>query len=236
MDQGARDLFEDVLSCYFPLVFSARAGDPDTVAREALADGLQAALVASPAFAPMFVPLALEKLTSTLKCAFLCLSARCNLCAPSAALPLIAACFPCLRTCASAMRICRCVARDTCQLDTTARIVTDNRIVASASGRRSWMRCPAWQPRRPLTALRRWRSTGRASAGRCGGRFWRPRRPPWTPDRATRRSPTPRRAASGCASRPTAGESAAFSAHVHARAKFSLEDFLGFDHVLHSMQ
>ena len=65
--QGARDLFEDVLSCYFPLVFTARPGDPDTVSREALAEGLQASLTASPAFAPMFVPLALEKLTSTLK-------------------------------------------------------------------------------------------------------------------------------------------------------------------------
>ncbi len=60
-------MFEDVLSCYFPLVFSPRPGDPDTVSREALAATLLAALTASPVFAPMFVPLALEKLTSTLR-------------------------------------------------------------------------------------------------------------------------------------------------------------------------
>jgi len=65
--QGARDLFEDVLSCYFPLVFSPRPGDPDTVSRDALAEALLAALTATPAFAPMFLPLALGKLTSTLK-------------------------------------------------------------------------------------------------------------------------------------------------------------------------
>ena len=65
--QGSRDLFEDVLSCYFPLVFSPRPGDTEAVSREALAGALQAALTASPVFAPMFVPLALEKLTSTLR-------------------------------------------------------------------------------------------------------------------------------------------------------------------------
>ena len=56
-----------MLSCYFPLVFSPRPGDQDTVSRDALAEALLAALTATPAFAPMFVPLALEKLTSTLK-------------------------------------------------------------------------------------------------------------------------------------------------------------------------
>ena len=60
-----------MLSCYFPLVFTPRPGDPDTVSREALAAALQASLTASPVFAPMFVPLALEKLTSTLKCGLL---------------------------------------------------------------------------------------------------------------------------------------------------------------------
>ncbi len=65
--QGAHDLYEDVLSCYFPLVFSPRPGDPDAVSRDALAEALLAALTATPAFAPMFLPLALEKLTSTLK-------------------------------------------------------------------------------------------------------------------------------------------------------------------------
>ena len=57
-----------MLSCYFPLVFTPRPGDPDSVSRDTLADALLAALTAAPAFAPMFVPLALEKLTSTLKC------------------------------------------------------------------------------------------------------------------------------------------------------------------------
>ena len=57
-----------MLSCNFPLVFTPRPGDPDSVSRDTLADALLAALTAAPAFAPMFVPLALEKLTSTLKC------------------------------------------------------------------------------------------------------------------------------------------------------------------------
>lgn len=64
--QGAEDIF-DVLACYFPLVFTPPASDPNAVSREALAASLEATLTASPYFAPFFIPIALEKLSSTLR-------------------------------------------------------------------------------------------------------------------------------------------------------------------------
>ena len=50
------------------------------ITRQDIATGLEQALAAEPLFAPHLVPLALEKLSSTLRCAALC-CARCACCA-----------------------------------------------------------------------------------------------------------------------------------------------------------
>ena len=56
-----------MLVCYFPLVFTPPAADPDAVSRGALVASLEATLTACPLFAPFFIPIALEKLSSTLR-------------------------------------------------------------------------------------------------------------------------------------------------------------------------
>jgi DNA repair/transcription protein MET18/MMS19 len=59
----------DVLACYFPITYSPPAGGADVIAREQLVAGVAAALAAAPAFAPHAMPLVLEKLGSSLRCA-----------------------------------------------------------------------------------------------------------------------------------------------------------------------
>lgn len=58
-----------MLSCYFPVSFTPPPGDGRAITRGQLAAELQATLAAAPAFAPHVVPLAIEKLGSTVKCA-----------------------------------------------------------------------------------------------------------------------------------------------------------------------
>jgi hypothetical protein len=73
LEQHAEELV-DVLSCYFPIVYTppadalggATALAAAVVGRQELVSAVQAALAATPAFAPHVVPLLLEKLTSSL--------------------------------------------------------------------------------------------------------------------------------------------------------------------------
>ena len=56
-----------MLACYFPVTFTPPPGDPHRISRADLAAGLQACLAAEPRFAPHVVPLACEKLESSLR-------------------------------------------------------------------------------------------------------------------------------------------------------------------------
>jgi DNA repair/transcription protein MET18/MMS19 len=67
VQESAEELFE-VLACYFPVTFTPPPGDPNRITRAELAAGLEASLAAEPLFAPHLVPLAMEKLSSTLRC------------------------------------------------------------------------------------------------------------------------------------------------------------------------
>jgi hypothetical protein len=59
-----------VLACYFPITYSPPAGGgADVIGREELVAGVAGALAAAPAFAPHAMPLVLEKLGSSLRCA-----------------------------------------------------------------------------------------------------------------------------------------------------------------------
>ncbi len=66
LEEHAEELV-DVLSCYFPIVYTPPADAPGrVVGRQELASGVEAALAAAPALALHVVPLLLEKLTSSL--------------------------------------------------------------------------------------------------------------------------------------------------------------------------
>ena len=56
-----------MLACYFPVTFTPPPGDPNRITCAELAAGLEASLAAEPLFAPHLVPLAMEKLSSTLR-------------------------------------------------------------------------------------------------------------------------------------------------------------------------
>lgn len=68
LEDSTEELF-DVLSCYFPVSFTPPPNDQHGITRDGIAAELQATLVAFPAFAPLLVPLALEKLSSTVRVA-----------------------------------------------------------------------------------------------------------------------------------------------------------------------
>lgn len=55
----------DVLSCYFPVVFTPPPNDPHGITQAMLASRLLAPLTASPVLAPYVIPLILEKLSSS---------------------------------------------------------------------------------------------------------------------------------------------------------------------------
>ncbi|GFP97780.1 mms19 nucleotide excision repair protein homolog [Phtheirospermum japonicum] len=73
----AGELFE-ILSPYFPIHFTHPKGEDDEVKREELSRALMMALASTPLFEPFFIPLLLEKLSSSLPSAkvesFKCLS------------------------------------------------------------------------------------------------------------------------------------------------------------------
>lgn len=54
-------------AAYFPVAFTPPPNDPHGISRAQLAEEVQATLVCTPLFAPHLVPLALEKLGSSLR-------------------------------------------------------------------------------------------------------------------------------------------------------------------------
>lgn len=64
IDRFVEELFE-IVSCYFPITFSAPPGDKKGITRADLILGLRNCLKASPLFAPFTVNLILDKVTST---------------------------------------------------------------------------------------------------------------------------------------------------------------------------
>lgn len=62
MDRQDTEAFYDVLLCYFPITFRSPPDDPYGITPEALKEALRAAVCATPAFAPLTMPLLLDKL------------------------------------------------------------------------------------------------------------------------------------------------------------------------------
>ncbi|KAL3149263.1 hypothetical protein ABBQ32_002080 [Trebouxia sp. C0010 RCD-2024] len=57
----------DVVACYFPISFSPPPNNVHGITRQDLAAALQDALTCTPLFAPLFIPMLLEKLSSNLR-------------------------------------------------------------------------------------------------------------------------------------------------------------------------
>lgn len=67
LDANKEELF-DVISCYFPISFSPPPNTVHAITRQDLAAALQDALTCTPLFAPLFIPMLVEKLCSSLRC------------------------------------------------------------------------------------------------------------------------------------------------------------------------
>ena len=65
LEESTEELF-DVLSCYFPIVFTPPPNDPHKITREQIAQELERSLTSNPAFVPHIIQLVAEKLGSTL--------------------------------------------------------------------------------------------------------------------------------------------------------------------------
>lgn len=68
MGHLTEEVFE-VMACYFPVDFRAPTQDPNRVSRDTLATALSPCLCASPSFGEFCLPLAMEKLDSSLRVA-----------------------------------------------------------------------------------------------------------------------------------------------------------------------
>lgn len=66
LDANKEELF-DVIACYFPISFSPPPNNVHGITRQDLAAALQDALTCTPLFAPLFIPMLLEKLSSSLR-------------------------------------------------------------------------------------------------------------------------------------------------------------------------
>ena len=66
LDANKEELF-DVVACYFPISFSPPPNNVHGITRQDLAAALQEALTCTPLFAPFFIPMLLEKLSSSLR-------------------------------------------------------------------------------------------------------------------------------------------------------------------------
>ena len=66
LDDNKEELF-DVIACYFPISFSPPPNNVHGIARQDLAAALQHALTCTPLFAPFFIPMLVEKLSSSLR-------------------------------------------------------------------------------------------------------------------------------------------------------------------------
>lgn len=56
-----------MVACYFPISFSPPPNNVHGITRQDLAAALQDALTCTPLFAPLFIPMLLEKLSSNLR-------------------------------------------------------------------------------------------------------------------------------------------------------------------------
>ncbi|WFD41301.1 uncharacterized protein MJAP1_004298 [Malassezia japonica] len=65
MEKAQVEAFFNVIFCYFPITFRPPPDDPYHITPEMLKDALRACISASPAFAPMAMPLLLEKLSAS---------------------------------------------------------------------------------------------------------------------------------------------------------------------------
>lgn len=65
MDQVETESFFNILFCYFPITFRPPPDDPYHITPDMLKEALRACISASPAFAPMAMPLLLEKLAAS---------------------------------------------------------------------------------------------------------------------------------------------------------------------------
>ena len=66
LDDNKEELF-DVIACYFPISFSPPPNNVHGITRQDLAAALQHALTCTPLFAPFFIPMLVEKLSSSLR-------------------------------------------------------------------------------------------------------------------------------------------------------------------------
>lgn len=65
MDRVETESFFNILFCYFPITFRPPPDDPYHITPDMLKEALRACICASPAFAPMAMPLLLEKLAAS---------------------------------------------------------------------------------------------------------------------------------------------------------------------------
>ena len=69
LEANSEELF-DVMSCYFPISFTPPPGNVHGITREDLATALQRTLTCTSLFAPLFIPMLIEKLSSSLRSAY----------------------------------------------------------------------------------------------------------------------------------------------------------------------